>query len=183
MNYNRGLTCTSLFLLPPLAIGTDRLTANGFINAYLDDISHPTHYEDSIYILFKPHNLDVFNYFLTQEKSRITIIDDYDYEEYVVLVYKLPPEFIGDYQLFLEGKYSKFSEKLKNLFLKNSNKNDPSIQVRIITKDSGLKEYWEEQLNITLSGEDEMWQKPDLSKEVLDIEEVKEKAKKKINRK
>jgi len=169
-------TNTSVFLVPALTIGKEKLERNGFIDGFLDDISHEIHYENSIYILFKPHDLEVFQHFLASERERITILDDYDYEEYVVVVYNIPTKYLSDYQLFLEGKYSKLSEDFKNLFTKTSEEGRPTLQWEVFERTERLKSYWEKELDITLEEDQELWGAPDMSKEILDIEQIKKNA-------
>lgn len=170
MKYNKKMTCTTLFLRPTLEIKTRDLEANNFINAYLDDISHDIHYEDCIYLLFKPHDFDKFQYFLSRERSRISIVEDYDYEEYVVVVYNIPEKFKKDYQLFLEGKYSEFSKDIREVI--GNNISPECIQLKVITKSPELKEHWEKEFGVEMDQDQEVWEKPDLSREVLDIDEI-----------
>ncbi len=41
-----------------------------------------------------------------------------DEEKEIVVSMKIPKEFLEDYKLFIQGKYSKFSEKFKELLIK-----------------------------------------------------------------
>ena len=102
---------TSIFMVPTLKVPKDALRGNGFINAYVKDARREDHYDECIYLLFKPENLDKFREFLDNEYERTkAVIEDYDYEDgYVVVVYQLNKEYIKDFQLIREGKYSKTS--------------------------------------------------------------------------
>jgi hypothetical protein len=88
-------TITTIFMVPTLKVPKDELKDNGFINAYIKDGSREVQYEDCIYLLFHPKNLDKFRNFLDSEYERTKdVIDDYDYESgYVVVVYQLNPKF------------------------------------------------------------------------------------------
>jgi len=111
-------TITSIFYVPTLKIPVGQLPANGFINGFVKDAQKDTVYEDAVYILFKPTNLDKFREFLNNEYDRTdTVIDDYDYSDnYVVVVYKLNPKFKSDFSLIRQSKYSKTSKEFQNLF-------------------------------------------------------------------
>jgi hypothetical protein len=60
-----------------------------------EDVSHDSVYEDCVYLLFKPHDMDLFRDFIDSEYERTdNIVEDYDYEGgYVVVVYKLDENF------------------------------------------------------------------------------------------
>ncbi len=78
----RKHTITSVFIVPTLSIGRDRLIDNGFINGYTKDSRRDVQYENAVYLLFKPTDLDKFRSFLDKEYERTkSIIDDYDYED------------------------------------------------------------------------------------------------------
>ena len=82
-------------MVPTLRVPKDALRSNGFINGYIKDEKMQHGYEDPIYLLFKPDNLDKFREFLDGEYERTkSIIEDYDYEDgFVVVVYQLNERF------------------------------------------------------------------------------------------
>ena len=92
---------STLFMIKPLGIGIERLEKVGFINAFIKDVSHDCIYDNCVYLLFKPHDMDLFRDFIDSEYERTNnIVEDYDYEGgYVVVVYKLDENFNKDYQL------------------------------------------------------------------------------------
>ena len=74
---NLTKTNTSIFMLPTVKLPKGSLRKNGFINAYLKDELSDNHYEDCIYILFKPERLDRFKDFLDSEYERTKqIVED-----------------------------------------------------------------------------------------------------------
>ena len=175
-------------MVPTLKVPKDALKSNGFINAYIKDADKDVQYEDSIYLLFKPENLDKFREFLDSEYERTkNVIEDYDYEDgYVVVVYQLNKKYKKDFMLVKEGKYSKTSDEFQKLFPKvvkifrnGLNKDEISLQYRIFNKNEDLVEFWEEKLGIHLQsviGKDfEVWEGWDEIKEVLEINKIKEK--------
>lgn len=174
-------------MVPTLKVPKDALKSNGFINAYIKDVDKDVEYENSIYLLFKPENLDKFREFLDSEYERTkAVIEDYDYEDgYVVVVYQLNEKYKDDFLLVKQGKYSKTSAGFQKLFpkvvtiVKNKVARDEiSLQYRIFNKNEDLVEFWEDKLGINLQGllgEDfEVWEGWDELKEVLEINKIKE---------
>jgi hypothetical protein len=180
-------TITSIFMVPTLKFPKDSLKQNGFINGYIKDNGRDTEYENSIYILFKPENLDKFREFLDSEYERTkSIIEDYDYEDgYVVVVYQLNDKYKKDYNLIKEGKYSKTSKAFQNEFPKlvtvikeSTMKEEMSLQTRVFLKTEDLIDFWEEKLGLNLKelfGDDyEVWDGWEEEKEILEIDKIKE---------
>lgn len=173
-------TCTTIFLLPGIGHTRKDLLKYGFIGAYLDDINHSTHYENSVYVLFKPEKMEEFQKFLSNEHAKNKLIlEDYDYEGgFTVIVYLFNDKFQAEYELFLQGKYSQFSSEYTKLFPKSVKVIDPeynvevyktSLQHHIFTRSNLIKKYWEKKIGQKLPSDMELWSSPDMSKEVLDI--------------
>ena len=175
-------------MVPTLKVPKDALRGNGFINAYIKDARREDQYKDSIYLLFKPENLDKFREFLDSEYERTkSVIEDYDYEDgYVVVIYQLNNEYKKDFLLIKEGKYSKTSKEFQKLFPKDISitttrkifKNELSLQYRIFNKTEDLIEFWEYKLGVDLNniiGNDfEVWDGWDEQKEILELDKIKE---------
>ena len=170
-------------MVPTLRVPKDALRSNGFINGYIKDERVQHNYEDSIYLLFKPDNLDKFREFLDGEYERTkSIIEDYDYEDgFVVVVYQLNDRFKKDYELVKQGKYSKTSKAFQSEFPKSVkviksglSKDEISLQLRIFKKSADLVEFWEDKIGITFQDEFEVWEGWDEEKEVLVIDKLKE---------
>ena len=159
-------TITSIFIVPTLSIGKEKLVDNEFINGYIKDGRKEVQYENCVYLLFKPKDLDKFKVFLDEEYERTkSIVDDYDYEDgYVVVVYKLNERLSSDIELIKQGKYSKTSKRFQEIFPKNikvqkGNRTYEQIstQYRIFNKTNDLKTYWEEKLGIEIDEDTELW--------------------------
>jgi hypothetical protein len=178
---------TSIFMVPTLKVPKDALRSNGFINAYIKDNRREDQYKESIYLLFKPENLDKFREFLDSEYERTkAVIEDYDYEDgYVVVVYQLNDKYKKDFNLIKQGKYSKTSEEFQKMFPKvvkivknNLHRDEVSLQYRIFTKAEDLVNFWEEKLGIdfkSIVGEDyEVWEGWNEEKEILELDKIKE---------
>ena len=176
-------TITSIFIVPTLSIGREKLGDNGFINGYIKDGRKDVQYEGCVYLLFKPENLDKFREFLDVEYERTkSIIDDYDYEDgYVVIVYMLNSKLEKDFDLIKQGKYSKTSSAFQSIFpkivkLKRNNlyKDEISLQYRIFNKTEDLKKYWEDKFDAELDADMEVWSTFIEEDEILNLDKLKD---------
>lgn len=176
-------TITSIFIVPTLSIGKEKLADNGFINGYVKDSRRDVQYENSIYLLFKPEDLDKFRVFLDNEYERTKqIIDDYDYEEgYVVVVYQLSPRISADIELIKSGKYSQTSTKFQQIFpriikimVNGRSKDELSLQYRVFNKTKDLRKFWEEKIGVEFDDDMEVWTGFVEDKEILDLDKIKE---------
>lgn len=176
-------TITSIFIVPTLSIDKERLADNGYINGYIKDGRKEIQYDKSIYLLFKPKNLDRFRLFLNDEYERTkSIVDDYDYEDgYVVVVYKLNDRLEADIELIKQGKYSQTSPKFQEIFPKivkiNRNgiqKDEVSLQYRIFNKTEDLRKFWEEKLGVDFDDDMEVWSGFLEENEIMDLDKLKQ---------
>ena len=176
-------TITTIFMVPTLKIDREKLKSNEFINAYITDGKRDVQYNNAIYLVFHPKDLDKFKVFLDDEYERTkSIIDDYDYEGgFVVLVYELNKKFNKDFSLVKMGKYSKTSPEFQALFPKvvkiNNNgkqKDEVSLQYRIFNQTEDLREYWEEKIGVKFDDSMEVWQGFIEDNETLFIDKLKE---------
>lgn len=165
---------TTVFIVPTLGIEKDTLNSHGFISGYLDDYEHDLDYEDVVYLLFKPLNLEKFKLFLNEiyEKNSL-ILEDYNTEkDEIIIIFKLSEKYKKDYELILAGKYSKVSEEFKDNFPKTVIINGiqkPSLQTMIFNKDPQLAKYWNDFLgtDLIITNNLELWPGVDLKKEIL----------------
>ena len=174
---------TTLFMVKPLGIGIEKLDKVGFVNGFMRDVNHDCIYQDCVYLLFKPTDMDLFRDFIDSEYERTSnIVEDYDYEGgYVVMVYKLDPKFKEDYQLVRQGLYSKTSKDFQNSFpkvvkiMKNGKHRDEiSLQYRIFNRTQDLINFWEDKLAIKFSSNQEVWEGFHEERETLNINNIKE---------
>src|ERR1041385_2982888 len=88
-----------------------------FLNCYIGDKKHPE-YTDCIWMLFKFNGARDFIYFERELQKSDNYIFDYDPANGLILfAFSIPDEYVDDYLLFKDGKYSKFSIGLKNKIL------------------------------------------------------------------
>lgn len=176
-------TITSIFIVPTLKINREKLRENGYLNGYLSDVRRDIQYQNAVYLLFKPGNLDQFREFLDSEADRTKqLIDDYDYEDgFVVVVYTLDKKWKKDFALVREGLYSKTSKEFQDSFpkvikiMKNGlHRDEISMQFRIFNKTQDLREYWEKRLDMEFTEDMEVWNGFDIDNEVLDLDKIKQ---------
>jgi hypothetical protein len=176
-------TVTSIFMVPTLKIPRGELQDNGFVNGYVSDGGRELQYENCIYLLFQPKNLDKFREFLDNEYERTkAIIDDYDYQEgFVVVVYQLDNKFKKDFGLIKEGLYSRTSKEFQALFPKiikikknGLQKDEISLQYRVFNRTEDLIKFWEDKLGVEFDDDQEVWHAFILEDEILNIEKLKE---------
>jgi len=181
MNISR--TIASIFVVPTLKISRDDLKDNGYINGYMADIRRDVQYQNAVYLLFKPDNLDKFREFLEKESERTRmLLDDYDYEDgFVVVVYTLDNKWKKDFALIREGLYSKTSQEFQDLFPKvikimknNLHRDEISLQHRIFKKTDDLRQYWEDKIDISFDDNMEVWEGFQIENETLDLDTIKQ---------
>lgn len=151
-------THTTVFILPAFMSegGIKRLDLKGmgFVNAYIKDAEQPYEGNDyRIYLLFKVESWGRFK--TLYKKFEKWLVDEYDYKDnFVVIVLKIPQEWKKDFELFIQGKYSKFSQqfrsKLPDTEILETN---PPTRVntyvwQVINKLPELKERIEDELGI-----------------------------------
>ena len=180
-------TITSIFMVPTLNIGKDRLRANDFLNGYESDASREETYEDACYLLFRPRNIDKFREFLDSEYERTkNIIDEYDHPDgFVVVVYKLNPKFKSDFNLVRESFYSKTSPEFQALFPKvvkikvqGLTREEISLQIRIFKRTDDLRKFWEDKFQATLTDNVEYWEGYHKKNEILTNQKLQQYLKK-----
>lgn len=177
-------TISTIFMVPTLNIPKGALRLLGFINAFQIDMDRESDYGEGkvVYLLFKPEDIDYFREFLDAEYERTNdVIEDYDYSGgYIVVIYKLNPKFLTDFNIVKQGKYSKTSEEFQKMFPKvikikknGLHRDEVSLQFRVFNKTPDLIEFWEKKLGITWTDNMEVWDGWDESKEILNIMEIK----------
>lgn len=166
----------------------DSLKKAGFVNSYICDpniqpLLAPTTPTRFLYLLFKNSKIKVEDInivveTLVQVKAKIV----FSYElvnDYLMVVLQWPPEFVKDFDLVIEGAYSKLSPAFKDGFPATKNVyNDKkkyigkeySIYHHIFNKTDWLKNFWKNKLNLVeLSDDLELWDKPEQKDLTFDV--------------
>ena len=176
-------TITSIFIVPTLKINRDKLKENGYLNGYISDVRRDVQYQNAVYLLFQPNNLDRFREFLINESERTRqLIDDYDYEDgFVVVVYTLDKKWKKDFALVREGLYSQTSKEFQDSFPKvikiiksGLHIDEISLQFRIFNKTEDLRKYWEDRLDMEFTENMEVWDGFNIDNEELDLDKIKQ---------
>ena len=173
-------TVTTIFMVPTLGINKQDLVNNNFINAYSKDASREVQYEDCIYLVFKPKDTSTFREFLDREYTRTAfVVDDYDYKDCVIVVYKLDPKYRRDFDLVRMGKYSLTSNSFQALFprvvkiIKNNlHKDEISLQYRVFNRTEDMIKFWEEKLDVRFDRDQEVWTTFCEENETLNLENI-----------
>lgn len=121
---------STIFLLPCLQIRQeikDKFYEMGFVNTYLF-FDKQQYSFIPLYLVFsaKEYDLNFYKFSLMLEKNP-NYVETLDYPgNSVVFVFKIPKRFEKDYELFLKGRYSKFSKEYKDNFPMKVHKVDSS---------------------------------------------------------
>ena len=91
---------------------------------------------------------------------------------YIMYVYTLNKKFISDFDSFLVGKYSTFSNLAKTMILKDRSSDSPMKSV--LEKSESLRDYWENRLDEMLPENSEVWSAIDYNQELFALQEFKE---------
>jgi len=182
--FDRKRTKTTHFLLPTVFPNSSLTGSEFFVNAFVDDNGFKHTLDRVLFCLFK---VDVRNpkwVSLSQKlKAKGEFLLDYfcgiqDGRHLIMMIFKIPDKHLNEYILFLEGKYSKFSEDYKKLFpRKVYNENGATIDSTIwsvLYKTPELKEKLESFFTINPNGanptrfdpDDELWGIPEPKFEV-----------------
>lgn len=139
-------------------------------NVYIKHEDFKELVDPHIYVLMKFHP-DYSNNINFEDLERI-IQDHPDYftqydinkGSYVCFVFTVPEIHIDDYLMFLEGKYSKFSEDYQKYLTDN---NPDSYFYKVFHKDKMLRRIVEEAIGEKLEDWQEVVSKPDIEEETF----------------
>lgn len=165
IRYNKSKT----YLLPLLSelVNFDIKFFDNLENVYIFDDTGE--YKDCIFIL---HDFSFKNPEFTSYEHKFInnelFIDLIDINDKVLYIFKFPEEYMHEYNMFKEGKYSKFKKDAKELILKfftkiyfgNINAVTFLLKVKqILFKDNKLKREIEDSLKVELDDEAELTDK------------------------
>jgi hypothetical protein len=178
IRYNKSKT----YLLPLLSdcIYLEKKYYKYLKNTYiLDNLDL---YNKSIYLM---HDYDKMNNSIDNYEQNI--IDNIYFHDLiqdknkVIYVMKFPKKYINEYNLFLEGKYSHFSEEAKNVILSyytelyagNVNAINFLIKVKqILYKDEKLRKQIEDELGVHIDSNAELTDVIDLKYETINLQKI-----------
>lgn len=182
-------TKTSTFLFPLLEIPRSLfhckvvssfgsvIMTNRFLNSYLIDEdldSEEFNKGPYIFLVIKNYRDPDFEAFYNTLTAFDNFVDEYEKCGFLVVIFKIPDEFLIDYNLLMKGKYSKLSYKAKQSIINNayySGSKRITLSL-ILSKSENLKRSWEKRLStskssVCLEGK-EVWSIINLEKETFD---------------
>lgn len=179
---------TTLFLTRCIfSINFEALKKTGFVDSYTTDPAYDFNKDKKlIFMLFKNKKLtveDLTNIVGVLAVKPVSIIHSYELiNDYCMLVVEFPKEYENDYEMFLEGRYSKLSEDFKENFPdtrevfneKNQRVGEEyTIYYHIFNRTDWLKNYWLKRLNLAkLEPGVELWQQPDTGDLVFNVNTI-----------
>jgi len=156
-----NLCCT--FVLPMCEINYRSFPSN-FINAYLND-----NYQ--ILVIFEKHSENrTFETFADYIKSNKNYKGSFEEEDEVILIFDIPNRNKENYDLFIDGKFSKFTKEFKSLLCNyygtQSEKNTYKVtEYNTIYPEKFKRQQIADRLGVSISDIEEVMDKPDLNKE------------------
>lgn len=157
LEYNK----CSMFLFPFLGIPKNlfkcsvknifnkEIFNNRFLNCYLshDIIDQEKYDSNHLFLLVRNYRDIGFDIFYSTITAFPNYIEDYEINDCLIFIFKVPDNQLKDYELILKGKYSLITSDNKRTILTNSfNNYHESILPMILSKSTSLKEKWEDQL-------------------------------------
>lgn len=169
--FSGNRTYSSLFLVPAFEINLSSLVYHYFVNAYLDDHQIDHIYKKPLFFLVEVKKLDDnfrrIDIDLQRNKNfRYTYLAGTNGIGFLFMyVFECPPEYYSEYDKFIKGQYSKFSERYKGRFYKTvpgqEGGFDESPISGVMYKTPKIKEKVEKIIGVELSSSDEYFGKPD----------------------
>ena len=148
---------TTIFALPLL--GWQRKMLEPYlVNAYIKHEGVEHFQEDHIFILLKESTDKKYKKVedtLIENKHHVSQYYVDNDNEYVMHVFKCPDIMLPDYKLFYEGKYSRMSNKAKDLVLASSKVG--GITTKVLSRSKELAKIQEKKIGQELSAEEEVW--------------------------
>lgn len=176
-------TKSTLFLLPMLNIELNKRKdiLSFFENCFIGDKEFDHDYTHPIFVLLKTKDFKDYYYITTCNlfRNNKNYLMEYDVgvcEDYnlVMFVLDTPDEFKNDYYLFLQGKYSKLSEKLKNYYTQIITTKDGKSSVKNMAhmsslKTDDLKLFMQQRIGLSeevINELPELWDVPNVKREI-----------------
>lgn len=136
-----------------------------FKNVFIADNDKPE-FTEHIFLLYEFSGEQ--NYLLFEEKLKLNpyYIESYDPDYmHTMYIFGVPIEYKTEYELYKQGKYSKFNANYKAHIMRfhSIGVNHPVMQT--LTKAEERYQYWEKELNVKIDRNAEVSSPPDMSLE------------------
>jgi len=159
------LTKSSLFLLPMLG-GTRRLFMYNklFVNAFIAAEKH----EDCIALLYRFSGDTIFLKFEQALKKFNSFRDTFDPSPYFVMfIFNVPDSYRNEYDLYMGGKYSKFSPEFKSRIMEFHGFNIHGEMAQILFQDEKRRLRLQEELDAEIEPGSELLSIIDVKEETF----------------
>lgn len=127
--------------------------------------------EEVITICYEFINNDPFLEYVENFRQNELFKEMFIDKEYLAITFYFPKEFRNEYYLYREGKFSRFSDRAKEVILKYvldiHKLNDTERIRRVLYRDERLRKQLEEQLDMSIDSELELSSKPNLINETF----------------
>ena len=163
----RKKTKATSFILPML--GKSIYFFNSYLlNCYVGDKELIEKYPNHIFVLLKIEDKEEYRTIKKEMESLKTFIESYNPMENKteMFIFSIPKIYKKDYELFLRGKYSEFSNKLKEEVMVLNKVNKDSVIYAAFTRATWLRKNWEDQLNCKIPYYQEVLSIPNLKNEI-----------------
>jgi hypothetical protein len=160
--YSSLPTKTELFLLPLLGKSKIQMMYDSyFVNAQLD---YTKKYLCLTYRFTGTNAYKRFENFMVTDPMFISHLEHG--KNHVVYIFLIPSGFTKDIELFIEGKYSKFSKALRKQIQKFHDADENKPLFEIMNRNKLLKKDMEKYLGVKLPANSELASKPNLKIEI-----------------
>lgn len=175
--FSGNRTYSTLFLAPAFELNLNSALWHYFVNAYLDDYTIEHVYKRPLFILLETRKLDDsfkrVDFDLQRNKNfRYSYVAGTHGLSFLFMyVFECPEQYTEEYDRFLKGQYSKFSERYKGRFYKiipdSEGGFDESPISGVMYKTDKLKEKVEDIIGVPLSPSQEYFGIPDKRIEIF----------------
>jgi len=162
----------SMFFLLPLTF-IERKYFTKALNYYALN-AHRPELDNHIFVIFDKDLIDDSE--LSKFQMFSTYLDTETFGEYVLVTFKLPPYFKNDRDLFLEGKYSKYSDKAKvtlsqhlDKYVTINGKKVLSNGFKILYPTSEDRALLADALGVKLEKDAEIYSSPSIEEETFNV--------------
>lgn len=163
--------CTT-FILPMFFFADKSITSareamwfgSYFVNAYVNIEGASTkEIGDSIYLLYRYSTSKEFMKFDTEMQNRPDFMSSTTTDKYhVIYQLRTPDEFREEYALFMQGKFSQFSDDYKKVIRLFHHVTSDQKVYKVLYKDPRLKREIEEDLEVSIPEDQELSEFPDI---------------------
>jgi hypothetical protein len=132
--------------------------------------------KETFVLVFEKNKLRLYEYIPEELSKHPLLKNKYDFPKYLIFEFYVPDNYINDFYLYIDGKYSKMSDDYKEeiLALHMSNPNIyKKLEIILYPSEKDIKRL-AEFLDVELPKDAEVFDKIDLHQELFDINKFKD---------